>query len=134
MALQDILCPRLYANCADRGRIVEIFRGDEELRAVLGDVKQVTFVHLSPGDKAGSHCHTVKKEILYVMNGWVKGVFRDRVTGEKLSLHLEAGRKVNLMPGVEHVFLNESDEDVTLLEFASRAFDPDDQDAEKVEF
>jgi uncharacterized RmlC-like cupin family protein len=118
----------------DRGRLIEIFRGDEEIKAVLGGVKQVVIVNLAPGDKAGSHVHKVKREILYVMNGWVKGIFRDRASGEKLSLHLEAGRKINVLPGIEHVFVNESDDDVSLLEFSGIPFDEKNPDAEKVEF
>ncbi len=133
MALMDKINMRLYANSADRGRIMEIFRGDDEFVSILGCVKQVTLVNLMPGDKAGGHIHSVKNEILYVMNGWVKGYFCDRATGEKLSLHIGCGHKVNLLPGIEHVFLNESNEDVTLIEFSSLAFDVNNQDAEKVE-
>lgn len=134
MTLREKLNVRKYVNNIDRGRVIEVFRGDAEFTQILGGVKQVTLITLSPGQEAGSHYHSRKTEVLYIANGWVRGLFHDRASDEHLALHLEAGLKINLLPGVAHLFVNDSDEDVLMMEFSNMAFNLNDQDVQKIEW
>jgi mannose-6-phosphate isomerase-like protein (cupin superfamily) len=132
-ALKDELDIRPPVHRTEGDRIVEIFRGDGEVLSVLGNIRQATLVTLQPGKSAGNHSHRRKKEIIHVINGRLRGVFRKAATGERLEAVIEQGFRLNILPGTEHVFINETNEPVMLIEFASAPFSPDSPDSQKAD-
>jgi len=122
-------CP----NVVENGRLVELFRGDQEFKEILGEVRQISIIQLKPGALAGNHVHTRKTEILYLHQGRLRAILQDRETGERLDIILESGSKFNMVPNVEHLFENVSPELVIMIECTNMAYDASDPDAIKVQ-
>jgi uncharacterized cupin superfamily protein len=125
--------PRQPVNVAGDGRVVEIMRGDDEIRNELGVIKGVALITVKPGDSAAGHYHEKKREILHLIKGEMKCRFQDRINQERVELMWRAGTRFTVWPGVEHVFVNTGAEDAVILEFSSLAYDPKNPDTIKAE-
>jgi len=130
-SLLKIINPRPPVNTADGGHVVEIFRGDSEIRSDLGVLKAAAIITVKPGARAAGHYHEKKREILHLVRGELKAFFQDRIKQERVELLWQAGTRITLWPGMEHVFENTGAEEAIILEFSSLAYDPQDPDVRK---
>jgi uncharacterized RmlC-like cupin family protein len=131
--LQQKLNIRPPVNATENNRVVEIIKGDREIRDVLGALQQVSVVTLKPGTAAGNHVHKKKKEIIHVLNGPIRGIFEDRAAGGRLDINIEPGFRLNILPGIAHVFINETPQPVSLIEFANLPYCKENPDAQEVD-
>ncbi|MFH0920210.1 MAG: hypothetical protein V1913_07590 [Fibrobacterota bacterium] len=130
--LRERLNLRALFRTVDNGRVVEIFRGDADWKPHLGRIGQVTQVTIQPEKTAGGHVHSEKREILCLLDGTLKGLFRDEATGEILDIEIAAGTLLDLSPGISHLFINTGGIPARFFEFANRPYDPENPDARPV--
>lgn len=110
----------LQMNTDDRGSFTELVR--------TPDCGQMSVNVLKPGVTKGNHWHSTKWEQFVVVSG--HGLIRMRRVGTKeVTEHEVSGdrlRSVVMLPGHTHSIENLSDtDDLTVVIYASEAFDPD---------
>ena len=71
----------------DKGEFVQI--------SYREDVRHVAYFELKKGFSRGSHYHEHKEEVFYVIDGCIKGVFRDMENMETEEHTLRSGDKVD---------------------------------------
>ena len=59
--LKQLANVRLVDNITLEGRLIEVFRGGEEIERVLEEIKQVTHHVFIPGKIGGNHYHLKKQ-------------------------------------------------------------------------
>jgi quercetin dioxygenase-like cupin family protein len=69
------------------------------------------------GDKAANHYHRIKQEMYHAAHGAFKVILEDVVTKEREELRLQAGdnRCIYVPPGVAHVVIAQTNDDVLLV-------------------
>ncbi len=100
----------------DKGEFVQI--------SYREDVRHVAYFELKKGFSRGSHYHEHKEEVFYVIDGCIKGVFRDMENMETEEHTLRSGDKVRVMSGCAHVLYGM--EDSHLVEYSNQFYDKND--------
>lgn len=115
---EDSFSYRLKMNKDDRGSFTEFIR--------TPDRGQVSVNISHPGIAKGNHWHDSKNEKFLVVKG--RGLIRFRKVGtdEIIDYHVsdEELTVVDIPTGYVHCIINEGDEDMVTLMWASEAFDP----------
>lgn len=115
---EDAFSYKLKMNKDDRGSFTEFIR--------TPDRGQVSVNISHPGIAKGNHWHDSKNEKFLVVKG--KGLIRFRKVGtdEIIDYHVsdEELTVVDIPTGYVHCIINEGDEDMVTLMWASEAFDP----------
>jgi dTDP-4-dehydrorhamnose 3,5-epimerase-like enzyme len=88
------------------------------------DIRHLAFFELKKGFWRGSHVHRKKREVFYVLDGLMRGVFVDLATGERTEHMLGKGAKVRIEPGLAHILYGI--EDARVVEYGSEYYDEKD--------
>jgi dTDP-4-dehydrorhamnose 3,5-epimerase-like enzyme len=106
----------------EKGEFVQITYREE--------IRHLAFFELKEGFWRGSHVHRTKREVFYVLDGVMRGLFVDMATGERAEYLLGKGAKVRIEPGLAHILYGV--EDARVVEYASEYYD--EKDAMSVDF
>jgi uncharacterized cupin superfamily protein len=100
-----------------QGELANIYDAEEGIRFL-------TFLELRAGSTRGNHCHKVKEEYFYVIQGEVALLVQDVESGARDSLRLCAGDLAFISTGVAHA--SQITQPGQALEFSKTRFDPND--------
>ena len=84
----------------DRGQLVQIADG-----ASFAHLVYLDFLVKNPPAYRGNHYHNQKKEIFYVIEGFIDVDLFDLDTGELKTITISGGDKLTLLPRLAHRFL-----------------------------
>ncbi len=93
-------------------KVIENFRGSEKslrLRAYADEDNKIMMGRLEPGASVGLHTHEGNSEIVYVLSGSGKAVYKDE------TMKLEAGMCHYCPKGCGHMVINDGDEDMVFF-------------------
>ena len=112
-------------NIACNGKLIEVFRGGEEKKRILGQEMQETHHFFVPGKIGGNHWHREKIEIFYVALGEIE-VYLDDLNGQRVQTKIPIQTKFTLVPGIPHALtLPQGLSSAYLIEYSNLAFNPD---------
>lgn len=111
----------------DRGFLFEVLRRKEVGNVFFGHLL-VSVAH--PGQSKGGHYHKKKHEWFCVIKGEAILTVVDNKTGESLEIAMgdHARVLVKLYPFCTHTIMNTGKEDMYLLAYTDKPFNPADQD------
>jgi dTDP-4-dehydrorhamnose 3,5-epimerase-like enzyme len=100
----------------ERGEFVQISHQEE--------IRHLAFFQIRKGYSRGSHYHEQKDEVFYVVDGRIRGLFRDIDTGEGGEFSFEKGDKIHVAPRLAHILYGL--EETLVVEYSSQYFDAND--------
>ena len=114
-------------NKAKDDRLIEVARGEDQVRAFCEGRAQITTHVLLPGETSGNHHHKIKEETIGIEYGKIEFYLRDIDSGNEKKVRIKPGKIIYIPARVYHSLKNLSKTQVAVFwETANLAFNPED--------
>jgi dTDP-4-dehydrorhamnose 3,5-epimerase-like enzyme len=100
----------------DRGEFAQVSAGEA--------IRHLACFEIRKGFSRGGHYHSRKEEVFYVVDGTLRGVFRDMDTGVTEASVFTKGKKIRVRTQCGHIFYGI--DDALVIEYSPQDYDKDD--------